>query len=113
MSMITQKIFSQVLEHIELVIAQNTPLAQGLWHELLKAHPVDLAEFLGSIHVENAQKLFANFPAAIRLEVFQHLSHPLKVICLSFLDEQDRNYIITHLSIDDLTDFLDELSDED
>src|SRR4029077_10754122 len=31
----------------------------------------------------------------------------------SFLDEQDRNYIITHLSIDDLTDFLDELSDED
>lgn len=109
--MVVQKLFEEMVEHIDAVIAQNTIVAQELWREFLRTHPVDIAEFLNSIEHEHALALLKNLPEIIRLDVFHDLSQSLKVKLLEQLSEHDRHYIITHLSIDDLTDFFDDLSD--
>lgn len=106
-----QKLFERLLEHLDDVVAQRTLIAQELWREFLKAHPVDIAEFLNDINDEQAVAMLKNFPSALHLEIFHDLRHSLKVQFLEALTEHDRNYIITHLSIDDLTDFFDDLSD--
>lgn len=100
-----------VQAHIDEVITQNTPLGQMLFQELVKAHPVDIAQLFTQIAPEQAEALFGLFPAELRLELFEELSHSLKVSLLESLSESDRHYIITNLSIDDLTDFFDDLSD--
>ncbi len=108
-----QKLFDDVTEHFDSVIAQNTVHARWLLQELLEVHPADIAEWMSGLTREQAQAIFERFPSAFRLQLFEQLSHSLKVYVLEALDESDRNYIITHLSIDDLTDFFDELSDEE
>ena len=111
MSMVVQRLFEEIRDHIDAVIAQSTLMAQELWREFLTTHPVDIAEFLNSISYDDALALLKNLPGSLRLEVFHDLSHSLKVKLLESLNEHDRNYIITNLSIDDLTDFFDDLSD--
>ncbi|HVX01447.1 MAG TPA: CBS domain-containing protein, partial [Candidatus Babeliaceae bacterium] len=111
--MITSKIFDQIKEHIELVIKQETPLGEWLWQELLKMHPADVAQLFSNLDREWVKRLFVKLPEAQKLSVFEELSYALKVFCLSFVNDHDRAYLLGHLPIDELTDFLDELSDEE
>jgi len=111
--MMTQKLLEQIHENLDSVINQSNGLGIELWKELVKLHPADIAELLGMLDFDNARLLFLKFPQSQQLDIFLDLSQLMKVNLLESLDEHDRNYIITHLSIDDLTDFLDDLSDEE
>ncbi len=111
--MITNKIFEQIRSHIDEVVERQTELGVYLWQELLKSHPADIAEFLGSINREDCKKLFSEFPEILKINVFEYLSNPTKVTCLSFLSDTDRSAILNKLSIDELTDFFDDLSDDE
>jgi magnesium transporter len=109
----TEKIFDQILGNLDTVITQDSPLGILLWQEFLKIHPADIAQFLGNIDKQSVQRLFILLPQALKLEVFSYLSYPMRVFCLSFLNDQDRGYLLGSLPIDKLTDFLDDLSDDE
>jgi magnesium transporter len=111
--MVAQKFFDELFEHIDTVLEQSTIRGRELLNELVELHPADIAEFMERLDYKKTQALFMLLPPADRLELFQELSHTLKVKLLEDLTEVDRAYIITHLSVDDLTDFLDDLSDEE
>lgn len=111
--MSTQRLFNQINEVIIDVIERNSPLGQGLWEELIKLHPADIAQFLSSINRDDAQQLFNTFPDPIKLEVFEEITDSLKLYCLSLLDDKARGHLLSYLPIDELTDFLDDLSDEE
>lgn len=109
----TQKILNQVSDNIDTVLSEDSSLGVHLWQELIKLHPADTAQFLSDIDREHAQNLFLKFEPYLRHEIFSYLSYPMKVFCLSFLTDEDRGYLLASLPIDELTDFLDELSDEE
>lgn len=108
-----QRTFDQVLDNLDTLIAQDSPLGILLWHEFLKIHPADIAQFLGDIDKYYARSIFIALPQSLKLEVFAYLSYSMKVFCLSFLDDEDRSHLLNSLPIDELTDFFDELSDEE
>lgn len=108
-----KKILEQVDDQTESVLAQDTPESKQIWQEFLTIHPADIAQFLGNTDKEKAKNLFVKLPSELQLEVFLHLSYSMRVFCLSFLDDKDRSFLLGSLPIDDLTDFFDELSDEE
>jgi magnesium transporter len=111
--MTLQKIFDQIQNNIDLVVKQETPLGVWLWQELLKMHPADIARLFSNLDREYVKTLFLQLPEILKLSVFSELSYALKVFCLSFVNDEDRAHLLSNLPADELTDFLDELSDEE
>lgn len=111
--MVPQKIFDQIQENLETVLAQDSPLGVLLWQEFITLHPADIALFLGNIDLTDAKKLFMNLSSDLKLAVFPYLSYSMKVFCLSFLSDEDRGYLLSGMPLDELTDFFDELSDDE
>lgn len=111
--MALQKLYEQIMHHLDEVVELNTLQGTTLWHELLDLHPVDIAQLLSSLDRDSVRQMFLNLPPSLKQEVFSHFSDSLKVFCLSFLSDHDRSALLSHLPIDELTDFLDELSDEE
>lgn len=109
----TQKILNDILENIDAVIAQSSAEGVKFWREFTALHPADIARFLGDTDKTHAQVLFKQLPPQLKLSVFSHLSYSMKVFSLSFLDDSDRGYLLTNLPVDELTDFFDELSDDE
>lgn len=111
--MMTKNLLNQIFDHLDETIKRNTELGRYLWLELLKSHPADIADLLANLSREDAEILYLEFPENLKLNVFRYLSNQMKVFCLSFLKDPDRSFLLTRLSIDDLTDVFDELSDEE
>ncbi|MGC2310340.1 MAG: magnesium transporter [Candidatus Babeliaceae bacterium] len=108
-----QRIFEQVHHNIREIVDQSTPLGISLWHEIIKMHPADIAQVFSYLDRDSAMKLFLLLSESLKLAVFNELSYVLKVACLSLVNDHDRSLLLSHLPIDELTDFLDELSDEE
>lgn len=108
-----KKIFREIEDHIDAVVARNTPLGISLWEALLKIHPADCAEFFDTIARGSAQRLFASFPHSMQLKIFVELSDAMKVCMLSFMTDVEKTDALHALPIDELTDLFDVFSDEE
>jgi magnesium transporter len=111
--MAMQDIFEKIQDHVDMVIRQEEPLGQALWQELLTMHAADIAQLFANLEKEKAKQLFLKLPLPRKLAAFSEFSYKMKVFCLSFINDHDRATLLTHLPIDELTDFLDELSDDE
>lgn len=109
----TQKTLDQIADNIETVLKQDSPLGVLLWQELVKLHPADIAQFLPRLDKDEVQGVFVKFNHELQQHVFSYLSYSMKVFCLSFLDDHARGQLLGSLPLDELTDFFDELSDEE
>lgn len=109
----TQKTLDQIADNIETVLQGDSPLGVLLWQTFLSLHPADIAQFLGDTDRDTVRGLFLKCPHDVRLQVFSYLSDSMKVFCLSFLDDHEREQVLSGLPLDELTDFFDELSDEE
>lgn len=107
------RIFEQIHDNIDAIVAQSTPLGIFLYKELVKLHPADIAKFLGNIEREEARKVFLILPKDLKLQIFPELTYSMQAFFLSFVEDNDRSFILSSLPIDELTDFFDELSDEE
>ncbi|MCK5632129.1 magnesium transporter, partial [bacterium] len=108
-----KNIFGTIRDNIQEVLQRKTSFAKSLWLELVDQHPVDIAEFITNIDRLSMQKVFLKLPKELKFDVFEELSDTLKAYCLSFLTELDQVDVLHALSIDDLTDLFDYLSDEE
>ncbi|HSC24897.1 MAG TPA: magnesium transporter [Candidatus Babeliales bacterium] len=102
-----------IQDNIEDVIAQRGPEGNRLWHELLKTHPVDIAQLFKSLHKDHIKALYEALPKPIQLDLFHELQSKLKVYVLSFLDNQEQFEAFQTLSTDELTDLFDIFSDDE
>ncbi|HLC06612.1 MAG TPA: magnesium transporter [Candidatus Babeliales bacterium] len=102
-----------IQNNIDEVISQKGPDGMRLWHELLKTHPVDIAQMFKSLSREHIKALYKALPRPIQLDLFHELQDKLKVYVLSFMDDQDQADAFQTLSTDDLTDLFDIFSDEE
>ncbi len=109
----TEKTLAQVADNIATVAKQDSPLGVLLWQEFIKLHPADIAQFFSDLDKESVKILFKKFPHALKAHVFLYLSYSMKVYCLSFLEGHDRAHLLSALPLDELTDFFDELSDDE
>jgi magnesium transporter len=83
------------------------------WYDFLEHHPVDIAQFLGHVDGSSACRIMDLIPDALLSRVFLELSTKLKLRYLEHMPEHDRAELLRTLSIDDLTDFFDDLSEDD
>jgi magnesium transporter len=109
----TEKLFEQIEQHMDAVIARSNSVGKELWEELLRAHPADVAHFFSRCDRAIVERLFTELPHTKKRDVFNELSYALKVFCLSFINDEDRRFLLSHLSLAELTDLLDELSDKE
>lgn len=110
--MVHHKIIDQIRSHRDTVLAQDSPLGVMLWHELLRLHPADIAQCISQFDYDDVIAFFLQFPEDIRIDVFNELYTNLKIACFAAMNDHDRRTILSHLSIDEVTDFFDELSDD-
>lgn len=109
----SQHLLHIIHDHIDQVIAQNTPLGQDLWQSFIQLHPADIADFFADLEDDQFEQLFLRLPKKLQLEVFQELSDIMKVHSLAFMNEQQRVDALNILPVDELTDLFDIFSDEE
>ena len=109
----SKKIFDAIKEHLVHAGHPDSPETQQAWQEFLEYHPADIAHVLSHADQDDVKLVFLKLPDHLKSKVFQELSIAQKVFCLSLLDDQNRSALLQTLSIDDLTDFFDELSEDD
>src|SRR3990172_8821247 len=108
-----RKILSEVLDNIDAVIAQDSPMAESLWESFIELHPVDIADFFTDIDLDESQALFAKLPRSLKMSVFEDLSDRLKGQVLAAMSDPEKVEALRSLHSDQLADLFDELSDED
>ncbi len=108
-----EKLFSQILEHINEVIAQKTDVGRNLWDFILRQYPADIATLLHKIEPEQQLQLFAKLPETFASEVFEKSLITIQVHLLSHMDADKTASILRKVHTDKLTDLFEELSDED
>ncbi|MBA2306894.1 magnesium transporter [Candidatus Dependentiae bacterium] len=107
------RVYQDIHDNLETVIMQDSAIGISLWETLTHLHPADIAQFLSEQNKENPKRLFLKLPDSLRVPVFSYLSYSMKVVCLSVLDDYERGKVLSSLPLDELTDFFDELSDEE
>ncbi|HBL98276.1 TPA: magnesium transporter [Candidatus Dependentiae bacterium] len=107
-----EELFAAMVDHLDEVVAGSSDIGKLLHSKLEALHPADAAAFLGSLKDEDEHRLFLSFSRGRQLEVFKELSNPSKAHIVALLDDNQRRAIFTHLSVDELTDFLEEISDQ-
>ncbi|MBA3751662.1 magnesium transporter [Candidatus Dependentiae bacterium] len=107
------KIFENMNDNLEAVTKGTSPVGTSLWNTFISIHPADIAQFLSEKDKDTAQQLFLKLSDSLRIPVFSYLSYSMKVVCLSVLEDHDRAQVLSSLPLDELTDFFDELSDEE
>jgi len=108
-----KNILNQILEHLDEVIKNESPLGKSLWKELLALHPADIVQFMIDRNKEEFKGLFLRFPAKLQLSVFEELSIPSQIYALSLMSEEDKVEALNLLPTEQLTDLFDQLSDDD
>lgn len=106
-------LFAEIATMLSEVIERKTEHGRMLYAALSALHPADIADFLTEIGDLEARDLFLSFPQTQQLEIFKDFSDARKARFLQLLDEVHLRFILVHLSVDELTDFFDELSDEE
>lgn len=102
-----------IQNNFDEVMTHKGPIGGPLWHELLKTHPVDIAQIFKNLSKDRVEALYRALPKSIQLDLFHELQDKLKVYVLSVLDDQEQVEAFQSLSTDELTDLFDIFSDEE
>jgi magnesium transporter len=108
-----ERIFEEMQENLEAVIARDSALGESLWEAFIGLHTADIADFLGSISKQHAQQLFARLPKQLKLATFEDLSDHMQLIAVASLSDAEKVEAFRALPVDELADLFDHLSDED
>lgn len=111
--MVLHDLFERIQEHLDAVLAHREGYGRYLWEKLCALHPADIVDICSLLDRQHAYALFAQLPHEIQAEVFVRLADTQKVEYLAALDEGERRGLLSRLSVDELTDFFDDLSDKD
>jgi magnesium transporter len=106
-------LLAEIMQHKHEILRQGTPYAIELLKKLIAIHPADLAQFIETLDREDASGFFLLFPRDTQYRIFDEISQSLKVDLLESLTDTERSTFLNHLSIDDLTDFFEDLSDDE
>ncbi len=111
--MIRERIFAEMRENLQAVIARDSAVGEALWEAFVSLHPADIADFLGDVSKLHAQQLFSQLPKKLKIAVFEDLSDFMQVLVLEALDDQDKIDAFRSLPVDELADLFDHISDDD
>lgn len=111
--MIPRKFFNQIEQNIYSIINKDSALGIELWNELLKVHPADLAFFFANIDREHFKILFNALPDKLKTATFEYFSDSTKVLCLAFVNDNERILLLEKTPVEKITDLFDYLSDNE
>ncbi len=112
-SVVYKELLDAITEFFGEVLDGVTERGKALRAQLFSLHPADLANILLELDESVACELFVTFDEDVQLSLFQEFSPVRKVTYFGSLDEKARRLLLLRLPFDELTDFFDELSDDD
>ena len=108
-----ERIFVEIRENLDMMLAQDSALGESLWEAFLALHPADIADFLGYISSNESQQLFAKLPTQLKLTVFEDLSDKMQGLMIEAMSDAEKTEVFRLLPTDELADLFDQLSDEE
>jgi len=108
-----EKIFTQIYENIDAVIAQEDKQGTELFRLLILQHPADIADFLQRFRIKKQLLIFTKLPEKIVSKVFEKLPENLQVSYLAKLDIDKVTTLLKNIHSDKLADLFDHLTDSD
>ena len=109
----TREIFTRVKHDIQSFITLDTSAARTLWDNFVALHPADIAPFIADCDQRVFKILLLRLPSKVRIAVFKELLHSQQATCLAWFNERDRAALLNGLSMHDLADLLEHVSDKD
>jgi len=107
------KLFNQIQDNIDFIISEQPPIGTVLFNELIALHPADIAQLFSYLDDEHMLALFSKLDKQLQARVFEELTNTQKLTCLRAAKKEERSHLLGSLPINELTDLLDELSDEE
>lgn len=94
---------------IKSIITNKTPF----WQEIISLHHADLADIIEHLNNPKNFTLFINLSSELQADVFVECSDDLRRELFLACKPQEREILLKHLTMDELVDFFDDLSDEE
>ena len=107
------KLFNQIQDNIDFIISDQPPIGTVLFNELIELHPADIAQLFSYLDDEHMLALLSKLDKELQARVFEELTNTQKMTCLRAAKKEERSHLLGSLPLNELTDLLDELSDEE
>ncbi len=107
----TQQLFKAIKNYKNELIEGKSEFARKLWEAFCASHPADIADFLASLTAKDLYLLFSRLPVHLQADVFMEFSEGIRHTLFVLCKKDEREILIKNLTIDELTDFFDDLSD--
>ena len=108
-----KKILLQIENNINAVIDGSDELGLDLWHVLVQMHPADVATLIEQLSFAQGLAVLKKLPKELLVNAFEYLESTVQAEMLVLLDTDHAASILNKMAADELTDFLDYLSDTD
>jgi magnesium transporter len=106
------QIIAQIKSHASIFNTKETCQKHLLWHKLIDLHPADIADILDNLSQDLERTVFYSLPSALQADVFMELSDEKRHLMFAQADIESREVLINKLTIDEIVDFFDDLSDD-
>ena len=98
-------------DHRQELMEGKSEFAKKLWESFCQLHPADIGDFIGSFYIKELYLLFGRLPVNLQADVFMELSEGIRHALFILCKKNEREILIKNLTIDELSDFFDDLSD--
>lgn len=109
----TQQLLKAIKDHKDELIENKSEFAKKLWEAVYKLHPADIADFFATLNIKDLYLLFNKLPVETQADVFMEFSEGVRHAVFVLCKKSERESLIKNLTIDELTDFFDDLSDSE
>ena len=84
-----------------------------IWNQFVIMHPADIADILENIKRDLLYPLFNKLPPVVQADVFMEFSEEKRHYLFAKCKSNEREILLGRLTIDELVDFFDDLSDQE
>jgi magnesium transporter len=95
----------------EILNESNLKKDSEVWMQFILMHPADIADILENIKKDLLYPLFNNLPPEVKADVFMEFSEEKRHYLFAKCKPGEREILLGRLTIDELVDFFDDLSD--
>jgi magnesium transporter len=104
---------AEIKKNIVLFENKNLYKENSSWKKLIALHPADIADILEQFSYVNQLIIFNTLYDELQADVFMEVSDDIRHMLFVKSDSDKREILLNRLTIDEIVDFFDDLSDEE
>lgn len=109
----TQQLLKAIKDYKNELVVGNSEFSKKLWESVCELHPADISDCFSTFSMKDLYVLFSRLPAQVQADVFMEFTEGIRHALFVLCKKSEREILIKNLTIDELTDFFDDLSDSE